>query len=220
LRWIGASLVVAAIVIVGGGVLWLKAKPVDGGAYENHVGATPVDQSLDLTAGTYTVFEETGTERPDGSYDFTREPTVALAGVTVTGPGDAVLRVEEAQYETLGGFESVARVEVPSNGLYRVQIATANGATAPEMVVARGRLGELLEMLFVFALFVVAGLVLGAVGLVVVAAGFTRRGTGLPVRAAPGWYPDPAEPDRWRYWDGMAWTAVAPAGGLPAAREP
>lgn len=22
----------------------------------------------------------------------------------------------------------------------------------------------------------------------------------------PGWYPDPLAPQRWRYWDGTAWT--------------
>ena len=67
LRWIGAFLIVAAIVIVGGDILWLVTKPVGDGGYENHVGTTPVNRTLDLTAGTYTVFEETGTERPDGS---------------------------------------------------------------------------------------------------------------------------------------------------------
>jgi hypothetical protein len=68
----------------------------------------------------------------------------------------------------------------------------------------------------------VMALVLGVVGLVVLASGFTRRRPATaPVRASPGWYPDPADPRRWRYWNGLAWTEVGPeSGGPPSAREP
>lgn len=33
-----------------------------------------------------------------------------------------------------------------------------------------------------------------------------REGTKPAVTAAPGWYPDPGDPGRRRFWDGTAWT--------------
>lgn len=32
-----------------------------------------------------------------------------------------------------------------------------------------------------------------------------------PSGAAPGWYPDPQDPSRWRHWDGRAWSRLTSA---------
>jgi hypothetical protein len=43
-----------------------------------------------------------------------------------------------------------------------------------------------------------------------------REGNKPAVTAAPGWYPDPGDPGRRRFWDGSAWTdQAAPAEEAP-----
>lgn len=36
---------------------------------------------------------------------------------------------------------------------------------------------------------------------------YSQRADGLPASTAPGWYPDPNQPDLMRYFDGQVWTS-------------
>jgi Protein of unknown function (DUF2510) len=44
--------------------------------------------------------------------------------------------------------------------------------------------------------------------------------TSAPPAAPEGWYPDPADPSRQRYWDGSTWTVAAPPVPPQPAAEP
>ena len=62
------------------------------------------------------------------------------------------------------------------------------------------------------------GIAAGLLGVVLVVVGLvTGRGAGF-VAMPPGWYRGPDGFVRW--WDGRAWTAIAPPGGAPPAQGP
>jgi hypothetical protein len=66
---------------------------------------------------------------------------------------------------------------------------------------------------------VVLGVLVAVGGVVVLAAGLTKRGTG-PRLAEPGWYADPSAPGQIRWFDGRHWTAWRGTGPPTGSLDP
>ena len=215
------ALIAAAVAVAAGSLVRLASLPDESEVFQSRTLTTPADESFVLPEARYTVYEETRTDLGDGTYGDPRPQSVQPHEIDVTAPdGERVAVVGPRHHDLVGGYEPVADLELPEEGTYRVRITSTDGTSGARLFLATGGGGEAFEVFLTLVAATVGALVLGAVGLVVLAAGYTARAPVRPVRAVPGWYPDPADPTRWRYWNGLAWTAQQPDGGPPSAREP
>jgi hypothetical protein len=187
---------------------------------------TPVDTTLGLRAGGYYVYENTGPERPRTDefepYRGVRDPTLTRDDVVVTGPDGDEVELEPGGGRTYGIGDDIylavafLRVGVGEDGVYRLRVA----ARGPGTEVYVGDSGY--SILFgrdTYAMKpVLLAIPVAGVGLGLVASAFTRR-PREPVRAPPGWYPDPWGDQRLRWFDGIRWTehlGAGPPSGPPA----
>lgn len=223
----GVALVVAVVsgVEIGAAV----GKPL-GQVLSSPIRSTPVDVSLKLTESRYTVFELTGHESGAGGIQFTRDdaPTLTPEAVTVIGPDGRQVSTSGSgnNTETLTRdkeiFTAAVSFVVSAPGTYRVRVDTEQ----PTKVIIGPSLGSGFARVWgwfvvggVAGLALVVGLTLLIVGLVLgrhprplagpLLSGPQLASTTPPAPPAPpaGWYPDPREPGRLRYWNGQAWTA-------------
>jgi Protein of unknown function (DUF2510) len=220
----GLALVVAVVsgVEIGAAV----GKPL-GQVLTSPIRSTPVDVSLNLTESWYRVFELTGHQSGTGGIHFTRDdaPTLAPRAVAVTGPDGRQVPTSgtgnSTETLTRGNaiFTAAVSFMVSEPGSYRVRV----DAEQPTQVIIGPSLGSGFARVWgwfvaggVAGLAVVVGLTMLIVGLVLgrrprPVAGPLLSGARMMPTTSPappaGWYPDPREPDRFRYWNGQAWTA-------------
>lgn len=131
-----------------------------------------------LTAGTWFVFERTGTTRGGGGFTFTRNdaPVLRAADVTVTKPdgGDVAgshVTVNETLTKGSRIYTAVLQFTVESTGTYAV---TAGGPDS-EIIVGRSLADTFRGSLWLFVVGAVGGLLVAA-GVVLLIVGAVRRG--------------------------------------------
>jgi hypothetical protein len=183
-----------------------------------------------LSAGTWLVFERTGTRSGFGGITVTHTGGAELqpGDVTVTAPdGTPVLVGPVTTNQTLARgtamYTGVLQFTVASSGTYSIAVH----GPAVQVIVARSLTEALGGVLPLAGVTVLGGLLVlvGLVWLVVAAA----RGGRTPAYAVPGaaftpapgadftpapgaaftpagWYPDPSGQARLRWWDGARWT--------------
>lgn len=191
--------------------------------------SAPLDETLALKEGRYTVFELTGHRTRTGGVEMhnSHPPTISASEVVVSDPSGARLPVDapgsvtETVTRGSDSYVGVARFDVPAAGDYRIEVDPGERADviiAPSLGTGFARV----------AWWIVAGglsLLAMLLGLALVLWSFFRRRTPptaaapplaappLPVPTSPvpgvpeGWYPDPHAAHLLRYWDGTAWTA-------------
>jgi hypothetical protein len=209
---VGLVITVAAV-IVGVTSAVIVGNSIGRPLYEvmsNPVRPTPVDETLTLRAGRYTVFELVADNEA---------PPITAEDVKVTGPDGKKVATSgfrsSSEEVTRGSTVYAGAVEftVPAPGDYRVRV-TNPGKT--EVVIAPG-LGSGFDTGMAWLLAGLASGIAFLIGVVLMIVGAVRRRRGRKPAAAAarnwnptgpdkGWYPAPDSPGRQRYWDGQAWT--------------
>ncbi len=139
-------------------------------ALTSSVYSTPMDQQLQLTPGSYLVYERVDAPLDGGSF----QGTLTSSDVSVTGPDGSALAVSDPtllEYVKRGGvrYDSAAAFEVPTAGTYDVKIS---GDQATHVIVGHRiasivtQAGPWVGGVALFALLFVAGVILLIVGLV------------------------------------------------------
>jgi uncharacterized protein DUF2510 len=166
-----------------------------------------------LSAGPYLLYEETGSSHGFAGFSVShnRGTSIAPADLEVTAPDGHRLAVREpgdTQTLTLGStiYTGAVRFDAPTDGDYELR---ATSSTATSAIVGRPLTSALGEVTGWFVVGAVGGAVFLA-GLVLFTVVSIRRrrveSRALLAVAPPGWYVDPGDASRWRYWDGSTWT--------------
>jgi hypothetical protein len=204
----GWSMVALGLALVALSVTFLV---IDiGSAVRSAVGgatySTPTDQTLQLDAGKYVIYEQTGSS--DGSqFPVTTTGPVDIApqDVQITGPDGAAVDTDyPAGTDTINRngivYTGAVAFRAAHSGRYEIRVESESGS---RVLVSKDIVSEVLSALIWVLGLVIGGLVT-AVGFVLLIIHWTRRSRAnrLP---PPGWYPDPNAPLVPRFWNGYAW---------------
>jgi hypothetical protein len=150
---------------------------------------TPVDQSIQLSAGDYVVYQQTGT----------------ASGGRISGNGGycngclAPLTLQPRDVEIYSGAVSF---HAAHSGRYEIRVHPAGAET---VIISKDIVSEVLSGL-IWVLGLVAGGLLLVIGFILLIVHWTRR-SRVNRPPPPGWYTDAASPGGWRWWTGSAWAA-------------
>ena len=167
---------------------------------------TPMDQTLQLDAGKYVIYERTGTS--DGSQfpvTTTGPVDIALDNVQVTGPDGAAVAVNYPRGTdtiTRNGivYTGAVAFRADHSGRYEIRVASDSDS---RVLVSKDIVSEVLSAL-IWVLGVVVGGLLSVIGFVLLIVHWTRKSRANRMPPA-GWYPDPNAPLVARFWNGYAW---------------
>lgn len=220
----GVVVIVASVAALLLAVLMLSVRA--GPAFSQMMGAAgyrlPMDTTVTLDAGTWVVFERTGSHDEFGPLTRTTNRLRRLTPdqVSVTDAAGRQLptsRPTTRQTLNRNGtlYTGAVTFDAPTDGRYHVTVSGSRG----QVLIARDLAG-----LFVSSagwLFLVLGAIVGGVaGIALVVAGRRRQrpgpdqGAGRPTwaTAPPGWHPDPNRPGQLLWWDGSQWHLPADDG--------
>lgn len=214
LRRIGSVLIAGGVALLGVSVavialtLGPALRPgLTGASY-----ATPLSRTVGLDAGRYVIFERIGSRTGNGPVSVTdvHSPTITPARVHVTGPDGRTVPVgRPGGRQTIGRgdevFTGAVSFRVATSGSYLVQVQPA---VSTRVLIGRdiGAAFASVAGWFAAVAGAVLALIAGVVVLIVTGSRSRRAaaaGGWLPPE--PGWYPDPGDPNRARWWTGRGW---------------
>lgn len=220
-----AGFVIAVVGGIGAAVTFVR------NTIDTPVITLPANLQRDLVAGTYDVYQWTGSSR--GSFGLNVQesgpPGLGPSDITVTAPDGSDIPVgfpgDSLPTVTRGShiFTPAARFHAPVTGTYLIRIRASGGL--PEVVIGRS-FGDALRTSAGWLVAVGIGVATGLTGLVLLLVGIIRRDRARPRAPLPaygttpgssyvgpgpfippaGWYSDPGGSGGYRWWDGSRWT--------------
>lgn len=196
---VGALVGVASVIAIVAGI---GRSVIDG--FTGPVYTAPASTQVLLKHRKYLLLEQVGSGRSGGLNTAGGSTAITAQDLRVAGPdGSDLPTAQTGSNYTISRdndvFASAVSFDVPAAGNYQVTVA---GPASSRFILAPDVASSVRSVAGWFA-----GAGLGAaafvVGFIMLLVGFGQQRSG-PLPPA-GWYPDPGDPSRGRYWDGSGW---------------